>query len=516
MLLCFRFFRIFFEGKRMNQHYDRLAEILIEIQRKDTSHFEELYDLTKKTVYFELQNVGVPSQSIEDLIQEVYIKLLSKANSIDNPQALFKWLKTVSYTSGIDYVKSAVNRREYLVVEEGEDIFEDGRSLTAPIPMPEDIVENKESQKLVYDMIMHLPKNQYRIFIAYYYNEESIKDIASSMGISESSVKTQLFRGRKTIETEVKDLEKKHHIKLYAVLPLPIFLLLFNQKVSAQVLPREAESAVKKILNQISDESLIPKSDAISTASSIASKSTGLGLGAKLGIIITVSIIGIGTIIGVTTFLKLEPPNDDISNEITEISKEDENITSCDFMDENGFKTGYENLGYVLDFLACYDFNYDKDITEFTHSQWDSFCNALLANSFFDYTSISDNMREPWNIPVSDTFMEEFCYMVTGHQIPYDSDIFNEKYVDSQNSFIISSSPYLFDSYEDNIIIKQVDNDTWEVQYDYIYANSSLDNLDGKKSVKALIKRNPDGGIDGYSVYELSVTANNPPTMKDY
>ena len=61
----------------------------------------------------------------------------------------------------------------------------------------------------------------------FYYEEQSVKEIAAALNCSENTVKSRLNYGRKKIEVAVKALEKQG-TKLYSLAPLPFFLWLLR------------------------------------------------------------------------------------------------------------------------------------------------------------------------------------------------------------------------------------------------------------------------------------------------
>ena len=70
------------------------------------------------------------------------------------------------------------------------------------------------------------------LYETYYYDEMSVKEIASSLDISENTVKSRLNYARKQIKSGVENYEK-HGIKLYGLSPIP-FLMYFLHKSAKQ------------------------------------------------------------------------------------------------------------------------------------------------------------------------------------------------------------------------------------------------------------------------------------------
>lgn len=306
----------------MEKNYDEIARIVSEIQQGNDELFDCLYELTKRMVYFELKSAGVNEADTEDILQETYIKIYNKIHTIEDVQASYKWIKQLAYRTGINYVKSSIVSHEYLTPEGTDEMFESEDSLSNPLPMPEDIMQNAESQRLVREILQELPTLQYKMIVAYYYNESGVKEIAEVFDVPEGTVKTNLFRARAEIKSKVENLEKKQGIKLYSVALLPLFSFFIDMEVQAAELPafmQQGEIWPKTI----------PVSSAQATgAAGVAVKNGGLSLGVKFVIGVASALLVVGGVVAVSDIIVnqpdkrnesvTEPAEADVEQEITE------------------------------------------------------------------------------------------------------------------------------------------------------------------------------------------------------
>ena len=99
---------------------------------------------------------------------------------------------------------------------------------------PEIVIDENEVSRIVKIILDQLPEDQRLVIGMYYYEEISVKDIATALEVSENTVKSRLVYGRKKIKESVLELEKQG-TKLYTLAPIPFFLLLLEktEKVSA-------------------------------------------------------------------------------------------------------------------------------------------------------------------------------------------------------------------------------------------------------------------------------------------
>lgn len=93
-----------------------------------------------------------------------------------------------------------VNNEYALALDELSDVISDKN------PTPEDAVEGKFLREIINDFVNSLNEEQRNIFVCRYFFFDSIKDISLYYSISESKVKTVLFRLREKLkETLLKE-----------------------------------------------------------------------------------------------------------------------------------------------------------------------------------------------------------------------------------------------------------------------------------------------------------------------
>jgi len=153
----------------------------------DTSkRLEEIYRRNCLTVYrLALAKCGGRVENAKDIFSEVFfqlLKYLNKGNSFNDLSHEKAWLIRVTIN------QSKVILRTY---KPSSDEGLDG-SYTIP-----------EGGSEVYEAVMRLSE-KYRVVIhLFYYEEYSIKEIASILRIKENTVKSRLSRGRKLLKNDL-------------------------------------------------------------------------------------------------------------------------------------------------------------------------------------------------------------------------------------------------------------------------------------------------------------------------
>ncbi len=112
---------------------------------------------------------------------------------------------------------------------------------------PELAIDQKETGRLVKEIIDTLSDEQRLCVMMYYINGMSVKEIADMADVSENTIKSRLNYGRKKIEQKVLELEKRG-TKLYGIAPVPFFLyLLLKDADSVKAAPVMSEDIINKI-----------------------------------------------------------------------------------------------------------------------------------------------------------------------------------------------------------------------------------------------------------------------------
>lgn len=153
---------------------------------------EELYLKYHKEVYLYAYSLCKDHHSAQDLTSDTFFKAYL---SIDDVSYIKYWLFRVCRNLYLDSIRK---QREY----SREDISDKVQS--PEVDILDQIIETEEKRQ-IYDLVIRLSDSYREILILYYYCEFSVKDISSNHSISESSVKTTLYRARKKLRRELEE-----------------------------------------------------------------------------------------------------------------------------------------------------------------------------------------------------------------------------------------------------------------------------------------------------------------------
>ena len=121
----------------------------------------------------------------EDIVQEVFVKLLTKRVIFKDEEHIKSWLIRVTINQCLDYKKSLTKKN------------------TVPIENMEIPFEQKEGEIL--KELQLLKEDERNVLYLYYYEGYKCNEIGNILRITESAVKKRLERGRKLLKQELKE-----------------------------------------------------------------------------------------------------------------------------------------------------------------------------------------------------------------------------------------------------------------------------------------------------------------------
>lgn len=367
-------------GKPVQQG-DKLAGLVPAARMGSQDAISALYEKTYSKVYYTVKSMIKDEDAVFDIIQDTYIKAFSHLDSFQGDTKFLAWVRQIAVNTARDWLKK---KRPMLFAEldsgDGQDTpFEELLPDERVENLPEQIIDRKETACLIREIIEELPEDQRAAIGMFYYEEMSVKEIAATMDVSESAVKSRLMYGRNKIEKKVRELEKQG-TKLYSLSPIPFLLLLFrNQKAYAAEVPDSrilhailaahpiGAAAADGTAQGTGTAGATAGTEAAGTAGATAGTAVAGGLGAlKIGLIAlsAVAVVGLGAF-GVTQIASrsAEPQEpsaieDVIDREKSEVPEESDPI---DLEEPDPIDEALEQYRIILSQANNYEYGKDAE-----------------------------------------------------------------------------------------------------------------------------------------------------------
>ena len=154
--------------------------------------FEEKYDLYARSLYKLCMVYLSEPYDCEDVLQEVFIKLLNNSSKFNNAEHERRWVFRVC-------INTCKNKLDYAKRHRNEELNENlGFDMESGIDMestPADVANAIKNLAPIYKDVIHL----------HYYEGYSIKEIADILKKGESSIKMRLVRAREVLKLDLEE-----------------------------------------------------------------------------------------------------------------------------------------------------------------------------------------------------------------------------------------------------------------------------------------------------------------------
>ncbi|WP_226579446.1 RNA polymerase sigma factor SigX [Halobacillus litoralis] len=168
--------------------------------------FDEFYENYHQDLFQFIMYMVKDRSLAEDLVQDVYVKVLKSYDSFSGKSTEKTWLFSIARHVIFDYFRKQKRKRNRILGF--FDWHDKGDELKDQHPVPEELIVQNEEIQQVYDALDHCSVNQRSVLVLRYIQELTIKETAEVTGWSESKVKTTQHRAIRTIKALMENQEE--------------------------------------------------------------------------------------------------------------------------------------------------------------------------------------------------------------------------------------------------------------------------------------------------------------------
>lgn len=187
----------------MKNEDEKLKKAINEYLKGNTSSFDDIYKFSSKYIYTCISKMVKDEEVIKDIMQETYVEVIKNIDKLKNIESFKQWAGTIA----VNKTKRHLIKDNKIALEcdeEAYDIEEEREKF-----LPENIVEDKETQDYIKNIISLLSDVQKMIIVDYYFNDMKVEEISKNLEMSTGTIKTHLYRARKKIKLELNNLERR-------------------------------------------------------------------------------------------------------------------------------------------------------------------------------------------------------------------------------------------------------------------------------------------------------------------
>lgn len=174
-------------------------ELLIRAKEGDNTAFEEIVKMYQQkvcnTIFFMIKNENI----VEDLAQEVFIKVYRNITKFNEESSLYTWIYRITMNTCIDQIKKEkklIYVSTFIETEDGEmeAQFEDEKQRL------DDILENKIRKETLLKAIKSLSAEQRALIVLRDIQEFKYMEIAEMLKLNLGTVKSKISRARQNLK----------------------------------------------------------------------------------------------------------------------------------------------------------------------------------------------------------------------------------------------------------------------------------------------------------------------------
>lgn len=170
----------------------------------DLAQLAVLFERHHRALFRYFVSMSRSRELAEDLVQDVFFRMLRYRGSYDSAQAFPAWMYKIARRASLD--RAQKHRAEVTGIDE----FVAGRAEPAsPAPGPEETASRGQNLVLLKRALDQLPPDKREILILSRFQEMKYEDIAVVLGCEIGTVKVRVYRAIRALEQVYFELERE-------------------------------------------------------------------------------------------------------------------------------------------------------------------------------------------------------------------------------------------------------------------------------------------------------------------
>lgn len=150
----------------------------------DEKVFKKIFDFYRPLLYRKVRRVCASDLDVEEIMQEIFVQLFLKRDSIPSAEAIFPFLFLVAKRMAITFFRKELSRQKYQLSQ-----------LTAWDELSDELerkLAHRDLDRILQEIVSRLPPQQQLVFNKSKIQEMSYAEISEEIGISKNTVRNHL------------------------------------------------------------------------------------------------------------------------------------------------------------------------------------------------------------------------------------------------------------------------------------------------------------------------------------
>lgn len=141
---------------------------------------EKYFDMVYHLAMSQVKN----KSNADDIVQDVFLKYIQSTKSFESEEHIKAWLIRVTINCSHSFFTTSWFKKT--------------------VPLEDELVFEMEEKSDVYYAVLELPEKYRTVIHLFYYEDMSIAEISTALRIKETTIKSQLSRGREMLREKLK------------------------------------------------------------------------------------------------------------------------------------------------------------------------------------------------------------------------------------------------------------------------------------------------------------------------
>jgi RNA polymerase sigma-70 factor (ECF subfamily) len=157
--------------------------------------FDSIYEQYFEFVWASARRLGVHAAALDDVVQEIFMVIYSKIDTLRQPESLRSWIYGVVRRTVSDHHRARKTR----AASGAAHALESSLHPTSP-PTPLDLSEQSDQAKLLFTLLEGLDAPKREVFILVELEEMTVPEVAEALEIPLNTAYSRLRAGRLALE----------------------------------------------------------------------------------------------------------------------------------------------------------------------------------------------------------------------------------------------------------------------------------------------------------------------------
>lgn len=171
-------------------------EVVTKVLNGDMRAFGSLVKQYERLVYVVVNRLVREPEDVEDICQEVFIKVYNSLFRFSFQSKLSTWIARIAYFTGINYIKQY---KKQILIHYPEDL--DQYHFTNDTP--ELLLTKKDTAGYIEQLVLQLPEKYRAVITLFHLSEFTCEEIGEITGMPEGTIKNYLYRARKLLKEKM-------------------------------------------------------------------------------------------------------------------------------------------------------------------------------------------------------------------------------------------------------------------------------------------------------------------------